>query len=373
MPVPVYFMDARSIGTSTSSIEKIKTLLHKLAHANPAALLPGELCAVKIHFGELGNDSYISPVFAKAAADQAKAAGAKPFFTDTNTLYKGSRSNSVDHLATAAAHGFVPEVCGAPVVIADGLKSSDWREVPMPAACTQFKSTKIAGGILDADSMIVLTHVKAHEMAGFGGAIKNLAMGCAPFMGKREQHCVTFNVKEKKCVSCGRCVTNCPVNAIHFTSQDKANIDPAKCIGCGECLAHCAPHAIGMDWDVGLPEFTRKMTEYALGAVLAKKGKVLYLNIVRNVVPACDCVPWSDVPIVPDIGFLASADPVAIDQASFDLVKASPVWPGSVLDGKASKGDDKFTILYPESLSEMQMEYGEKIGLGSRAYELFKL
>ena len=188
MKTPVYYLDARSKSAKTSSLAKIRTLLAKLNETSPDAVRSGDLCAIKIHFGELGNDAYISPVFARAAADAARAQGAKPFFTDTNTLYSGSRYNAVDHLETATAHGFVPEVCGAPVIIADGLQSNDWRDAPLPAACTRFKSAKIASGILDASSMIVMTHVKGHEMAGFGGAIKNLAMGCAPFVGKREQH-----------------------------------------------------------------------------------------------------------------------------------------------------------------------------------------
>ncbi|HRW25228.1 MAG TPA: DUF362 domain-containing protein [Spirochaetia bacterium] len=384
MPVPVYYLDARSRNARTSSVAKIRTLLAKLAETAPDAVRKDDLCAVKIHFGELGNDAYISPVFARAAADAALARGAKPFFTDTNTLYSGSRSNAIDHLNTAIAHGFVPEVCGAPVVIADGLKGDDWREVPFPpeaATASRLKSAKIAGGVLAADSMIVLSHVKGHEMAGFGGAIKNLAMGCAPFIGKREQHCVKFQVNRERCVACGQCASVCPTGAATLAKEkgSKATIDQEACIGCGECMTVCAPKAIGMDWDVGIEEFTEKMTEYALGAVLDKRpapdrpGRLWFVSIVQKVVPLCDCVPWNDAPVVPDIGFLASTDPVAIDQAAFDLVKAAPVWPGSVLDGKAGPGDDKFTAMHPETRSELQMAHGEKIGLGSRDYRLVRL
>ncbi len=383
MPVPVYYLDARSRNPKTNSLAKLRALLARLVADNPEAVRAKDLCAIKLHFGELGNDGYPSPVLARTAAETALAAGAKPFFTDTNTLYSGSRSNAVDHLRTATAHGYLPEVCGAPVVIADGLRSNDWREVPLSAGCTRLGAARIAGGILDADSMIVLSHVKGHEMAGFGGAIKNLAMGCAPFVGKREQHCVKFRVDEKKCVACGRCAEVCPTGAARLGGEPgaearlkagrKASIDQESCIGCGECLAHCAPKAIGMDWEVGIEEFTEKMTEYALGAVHGKAGRVLYLSIVGKVVPLCDCVPWSDLPVVPDLGYLASTDPVAIDQAAFDLVKAAPVWPGSALDGKAGPGDDKFTALHPKTRSELQMSHGERIGLGSRSYELVRL
>lgn len=391
MPVPVYYSDARARNSRSNSIAKIRGLLAKLVEASPEAIRKGDLCAIKAHFGEIGNDAFISPVLARAASDAVRAQSAKPFFTDTNTLYSGSRSNAIDHLETAIAHGFVPETCGAPVIIADGLQSNDWRDVPMPPACTRFTSTKIAGGILDADSMLVMSHIKGHEMAGFGGAIKNLAMGCAPFIGKREQHCVKFNVQSQKCIACGQCVAVCPTGAARLekpakpvanetakaVARDKAkavaNIDHDSCIGCGECLTVCAPKAIALDWEVGLDEFTEKMTEYALGAIHGKQGRVLFVSIVKNIVPLCDCVPWSDLPIVPDLGFLASTDPVAIDQAAFDLVKAAPVWPGSALDGKAGPGDDKFTALHPQSLSELQLSHGQKIGLGSRNYELVRV
>ena len=369
----VYYFSARSKNPGSNSLAKLTKLIEKLMLEHPTLIQTGDLTAIKVHFGELGNEGYISPVLAKSAAFAVEKAGASPFFTDTNTLYKGSRSNAVYHLNTASAHGYIKEVCGAPVIIADGLKSKDWREIPLPEICKHFKSVKIASGILDADSMIVLSHVKGHEMAGFGGTIKNLAMGCAPYLGKREQHCVKFQVKPAKCIKCGRCIGVCPVSAIAFDSSDKAVIDQNRCIGCGECISFCPARAISMNWQVGLDEFTEKMTEYALGALNGKAGRALFINIIRNVVPGCDCLPWSDTPIVPDIGFLASIDPVAIDQAAYDLIKASSVITGSALEGKSRKDEDKFTALYPESKPELQLEHGERIGLGKRAYELVTL
>lgn len=369
----VYYFSARSKNPGTNSLAKLSKLLEKLVQENPALIQRGDLTAIKVHFGEVGNEGYITPVLAKSAALAVANAGASPFFTDTNTLYKGSRANAVDHLNTASTHGYIKEVCGAPVIIADGLKSKDWREVPLPPTCKHFKAAKIASGILDADSMVVLSHVKGHEMAGFGGTIKNLAMGCAPYLGKREQHCVKFQVKPAKCIKCGRCIGVCPVNAIAFDTADKALIEQSKCIGCSECISFCPVKAISMNWQVGLDEFTEKMTEYALGALTGKGGRVMFINIVRNVVPGCDCLPWSDTPIVPDIGLLASVDPVAIDQAAYDLIKAAEPIPGSALDGKAKNSEDKFTALYPESKPELQLEHGERIGLGNRSYELVTL
>lgn len=376
MPVPVYFADMRSRSASTSTLAKVRKLLD-LAGAG-TIVRKDDLVAIKVHFGELGNDAFVSPVFARAAAEAARAAGGKPFFADTNTLYTGSRSNAVDHLETAVLHGFDRAVAGAPAIIADGLKSADWREVPIEGKW--FTKAKIASGFLDADAMIVVSHFKGHEMAGFGGAIKNLAMGCASAPGKRDQHSCRFFVKQAKCTACGACVLVCPVTAITMdaeaggaTGRGAAAIDRATCVGCGECASRCPVKTISMDWKVEIAEFTEKMTEYAWAASLGKRGKVLHLLFVRSVVPECDCAPWSDAPLVADIGVLASVDPVAIDQAAYDLVKAAPSLPGSAAWEKAGPGDDKFVAVHPDTRGLLQLEHGERLGLGSRDYTLIEV
>jgi len=366
MPVPVWFAGLEARSQARNTVSKLALLLDQVLAGN--AVRAGDLCALKIHFGETGNDSYVSPVFARAVADATRSRGAKPYFTDTGTLYTGDRSNAVDHLSVAARHGFVPEVVGAPVIIADGVKSADWR--PVALGKKWFASAKIASGILDADSMLVVSHFKGHEMSGFGGAIKNLAMGCAPAAGKRDQHSCRFFVTAKRCVACGKCTEVCPTGAARQEGTDKAVIDREACIGCGECALFCPPKAIQMDWDVEIGEFTEKLTEYALAATTGKADRIAYLTFVTKVVPVCDCAPWSDVPLVSDIGILASTDPVAIDRAAFELVKAADVPAGSPIEGKAGRGDDKFAAMHPKTKGEIQLTYGEAIGLGSNDYEL---
>jgi uncharacterized Fe-S center protein len=367
MASPVYFADARSKNPRTSTVAKLERLLER--SGLDGILRPGDLTAIKIHFGELGNDAFVSPVYARAIADAVRKAGGKPFFSDTNTLYTGSRSNAVDHYETAIRHGFDFSVCGAPVVIADGLRGNNWREVRIDKKW--FKSVKIAGDFVDADALVAISHFKGHEMAGFGGAIKNLAMGCAPAAGKRDQHSVRFAVDRELCIGCLACAAVCPAKAIE-PKDGKALIDKGLCIGCGECSTRCPVKAIDMDWDVELPEFTEKLVEYAYGAAHAKAGHALFITFVTNVVPDCDCAPWSDLPVVGDQGILLSTDPVAIDQAAFDLVKAAPVASGSALDGSGGAGDDKFALLHPKTRGLIQLEYAEAIGLGSRAYELVR-
>ena len=373
MKSKVYFINLRARNKNQNKINKIRKLFEKAEFKDVIA--EGDLTAIKIHFGELGSDGYINPVFVRQIVEKVKEAKGNPFVTDTNTLYFGSRANAVDHTNTAVLHGFVHSVVDAPVVIADGLKGENVEEIKINKK--HFKNTKIAGGITQADSMIVLSHFKGHEMAGFGGAIKNLAMGCANPAGKRDQHSTRQKVNPEKCVGCGMCEEVCPEGAITMKNK-KAFIDTNICIGCGECMTVCPVKAIELNWATEIKEFTEKLTEYAYGAVKGKEGKVAYINFVINVTPDCDCVPWSDAPIVPDIGILASTDPVALDQACYDLVNKAAALNNSLLkdskhDTNCEHNHDKFKAMREYTYGDIQLSYGEEIGLGSRTYELIEV
>lgn len=368
MSSDVFFVNFRARKPGDNKINKIRKLFDK---ANFKQIIGNnDLTAVKIHFGEKGNDSFINPVFVRQITDKIKECSGKPFVTDTNTLYSGSRHNAVEHLITAIEHGFDYSVIGAPLIISDGLKSENYCEVEINKK--HFRNVKIAGDIEKADSMIVMSHFKGHEMAGFGGSIKNLAMGCAPAAGKKDQHSTRPVVNENKCVGCKKCEEVCPVNAA-VVSAGKSIIDSDKCIGCGECMTVCPVKAIKLDWSVELKEFTEKMTEYAFGAANNKKGKVGYINFLMNITPDCDCVPWSDAPIVPDIGILASNDPVALDKASLDLVNKQLGFEDSLLRCNHQHGKDKFKGLRENTFGDIQIVYGEEIGLGNSNYNLIEI
>lgn len=370
----VYFVDFQTGSRENNIPNKIKKL-YDTTGINQI-LVENELTAVKVHFGERGMNTYIHPVFVRQVVDKVKEGGGKPFLTDTNTLYTGGRTNSVDHLQTAIENGFAYPVVNCPIIIADGIFSKN--NVDVEIGKKHFRKVRIAGDIYHTNSMVVLSHVKGHELSGYGGSLKNLAMGCATASGKQQQHSDNKpKVKQKKCVGCRICVKNCPVDAISMIKNEeghmKALIDKEVCIGCGECITVCPHRAIQVQWKTSAEVFVEKMAEYAYGSVKNKEGKVAYINFVMNVTPLCDCVPWSDQPIVNDVGILASFDPVAIDQASLDLIDEQRGRDNSKLTCNHEPGEDKFGGLHPDVNARRILEYGEELGMGSREYDLIKI
>jgi len=368
MASDVYFAPLRATNPGQGKASQVRNLFEAAGFGD--LIREGDLTAVKLHFGERGCDTYVSPVFVRQVVDKVKEWGGRPFLTDTITLYGGSRRDAVGHLLTAIDHGFDYSVAGAPLIIADGLRGENSVEVDIGKK--HIKRAKIAGDVAAADSMIVVSHFKGHSMAGFGGAIKNLGMGCASPSGKADQHCASKpTVVEDKCNGCGRCVRVCPKSAA-VLEGGKASIDPQRCVGCGACLGACPEEAIDLDWDE-MPAFIERIAEYAFGAVLGKAGRIGFINFVINVTPECDCLPWSDASIVPDVGILASKDPVAIDAASLDLVNAQQGLVTSALPSRHGKGEDKFRGLWPKVDGSHQISYGEAIGLGTSEYRLIEI
>jgi len=368
MASTVYFARVKAGSKDESAIARVRQLFE--AARFDTLIEADALTAIKLHVGERGNDAHLRPEYVRQVVELVQASGGRPFVTDTNTLYSGSRHDAVDHLATALEHGFDYAVLGAPFIISDGLVSDHYRDVRIDKK--HFDTVKIAGDILAAPSMIVMSHFKAHAMAGFGGAIKNLAMGCAPSAGKADQHKGMKPIVDvQKCSACGVCVGVCPRSAISIEAgAPRINYD--RCVGCGECMAMCETSSISYDWEHDLQRFVEMLTEYAFGATAGKRG-VGYLNFLLQITPDCDCVPWSDAPIVPDVGILASTDPVAIDAASVDLVNGQRGIPGTRLVNNLEPGEDKFKGVWSETQGSVQITYGEEIGLGTGSYKLVEL
>ena len=379
----VYFTNLRTT-PSSNLLDKMERLVKRAGIANID--FKNQFVAIKIHFGEPGNLAYIRPNYAARLVSLLRELGAKPFLTDCNTLYSGRRSNAVDHLQSAMENGFNPMSAGCNVIIADDLKGTEYVEVPIDGEYC--KAPKIGAAIANADVIISMTHFKGHEQAGFGGALKNLGMGAASIGGKLELHSASQpKIDREHCVGCGTCVSHCAHKAIHIDDQRKAVIDYSKCVGCGQCVAVCQfDGAVLANWDTS-ERLNYKIAEYTK-AVLHNKPN-FHISFIMNVSPECDCWNHNDAAVVADIGILASFDPVALDQACVDLVKAAPVLPtdncihdadekeGKCADANAKgcthAGEDKFHILHPDTDWEAGLEHAVKIGLGSREYELIRI
>ncbi|HEY5673698.1 MAG TPA: DUF362 domain-containing protein [Malonomonas sp.] len=368
MAATVWFADLRS-GVRENLFDKLERLLSQAGLAT--AIKSGDLTAVKIHFGEKGGHAYVRPVFIRKIVEQIKLLGGKPFLTDSNTLYPGQRKEAVSALTCGIENGFAYAVVGAPLIMSDGLRGSSARRVPINGELLE--SADIGLEILEADALLTVSHFKCHELTGFGGAIKNLAMGCSSRAGKMEQHStVAPKVAEKLCTLCGDCLKACAHAAIELNAQSAA-IDAQLCTGCSRCITICSEKAIQIQWNEQADKVMRKMAEYALGATSGKAGKQLYVNFITQVSPSCDCYGHSDAAIVPDIGILASTDPVALDQACADLVNQAQGLPNTALTSGQAPGGDKFRGVHPDIDWEVTLEHAEKVGLGSREYQLNRL
>ena len=391
-PAKVYFTNLRTYGRE-SQLDKLKRLIRKAGIEQID--FTNKFVAIKIHFGELGNLSFLRPNYARAVADVVKELGGKPFLTDCNTLYVGSRKNALEHIDCAYQNGFTPYATGCHVIIADGLKGTDETLVPVKNG-EYVKEAKIGHALMDADIVISLTHFKGHEQAGFGGAMKNLGMGGGSRAGKMEQHAAGKpSVHTKKCIGCRACDRICAHGAISFDETRErelangttrtvrvASIDHDRCVGCGRCIGACNQDAIEPDYDAAVDVLNYKIAEYTQAVVQDRPN--FHISLAIDISPNCDCHAENDTPIVSDLGMFASFDPVAIDQACIDMALAAPALPGTELTDMRDKLEaeggvpercehDHFNMTHPDTNWRSMIEHAEKIGLGTSHYELIEV
>jgi hypothetical protein len=351
----VFLVETGSGENSDAIARKIRALWRKADF--DSVFKANDLAAVKLHVGEPGTKTFVSPAIAAACVKCIAATGAKPFLTDTIVLYRGPRDNAVGHAMVAIEHGFTFEKVGAPFVVADGLIGSDELEVEVHGK--HFEKVGIASAIMHARSMLVLSHATGHLATGFGGALKNMGMGCGSKKAKLKQH---FGhqprIARKKCTACGECSVWCPSDAISVARF--AAIDSEKCIGCGECIAVCQEGAVAFDWSVKGPELQERIVEHALAVAKSKHGRICYITAAQNITKDCDCIGLSQQPLVEDIGILASFDPVALDKAVIDLIVKRA---GRTLE----------SMSYPKTNSSVQISYAESLGLGQSSYDLINI
>ena len=351
MKSKVYFISVKNSDTTQAITEKFIRLIAESAILD--FIKPNDKVAVKLHFGEEGNTGFVKPEYLKIVTDSISRRAATPVLSDTNTLYRGRRLNSEEHKKIAYEHGFTPEACGAPVVIADG-------NIEVPVAGKFIAKAKVAPLFIESDALVVVSHFKGHIMAGFGGALKNVGMGCASRQGKLAQHSdVAPLVRVKNCTGCGECEKVCPADAISIINN-KSQIDSKKCIGCSSCIAACPHNAIDVHWESGAGNIQEKMTEHAKAVLDTKKARAAFFNFAIKITKECDCLAKDDPRIAPDVGIFASSDPVSIDKACFDMVNVAC-------------GKDVFKQVWPERDALKQLRHAVAMGLGNLDYELIKL
>ncbi|MBR3476197.1 MAG: DUF362 domain-containing protein [Candidatus Methanomethylophilaceae archaeon] len=364
----VYFTDMRcKLG------ESLLTKLDRLARAAGIDSIDMEkkFVAIKMHFGELGNLAFLRPNYAKVIADIVKEKGGMPYLTDCNTMYPGSRKNALEHLNCANLNGFNPTTTGCQIIIGDGLRGTDDVEIPINGKYV--KTAKIGRAIADCDILITLSHFKGHEVTGVGGAIKNLAMGCASRRGKMEMHSNgKVHLDDDKCIGCGKCVKACAQEAISVVDR-KASVDESKCVGCGRCIGMCTSDALFAAYDEDGSIVNCKMVEYA--AAVVKDRPCFHISIISDVSPYCDCYGGNDLPIVPNVGMLASFDPYALDRACIDLVQKQPMIPGSRLfeNSHGVKPGDVFGCNQPGTRWQAHFEHTVEMGFGDGSYEIINV
>lgn len=363
----VYYTDMRAT-LSENLLQKLERLV-KRAGMLEQIDFSNKYTAIKLHFGEPGNLAYLRPNYSKVLVDLIRAQGGKVFLTDCNTLYVGRRKNALDHLDSAYEDGYNPFATGCHVLIGDGLKGTD--DVLVPVRGEHVKEAKIGRAVMDADIIISLTHFKGHEATGFGGALKNIGMGCGSRAGKMEMHnSGKPHVDRELCVGCCACVKQCAHGAV-TVGDKKAFINQDKCVGCGRCIGVCPMDAVAADNDEANDILNKKIAEYALAVLQGRPH--FHVSLVVDVSPFCDCHAENDVPIVPDVGMFASFDPVALDMACADAVNSQPV----IANSRLGKGEhctgDHFTDNHPDTNWKVAIDHGVKIGLGSKEYELIKI
>jgi len=355
MKSQVYFVPVEDADNISAVNVKLSLLL---AESKVLAFVGrGQKVGVKLHFGEEGTTGFVRPDHLRLICDEIAKKGGVAFLSDANTLYRGKRLNSKDHLAVAMKHGFTKQAMGVDIFMPDETKKENVMEVQIDQ--THIKTAKVGRCYVDADGFVAVTHFKGHGLTGFGGTLKNIGMGCATREGKLAQHCdATPTFYKDKCVGCGECEKVCPVEAIHM-EDDKSVLNREKCIGCASCVAACPNEALFIDFEAG-DKIQEKMVEYTFAILKDKKNKAGFLNFAVRINKECDCWSLENSRIAPDVGIFASADPVAIDKASLDLVNASC-------------GKDIFKEVHPQQNYLLQLEYARKLGLGSIDYELIRV
>lgn len=317
----------------------------------------GGLVAILQHVGESDGIGFVKPRVTRTLARRISELGGKPFLTGSATLYRGRRSNALDHIVQAYEHGFTPDDIGCPIIMSDGLRGADRIEVDVPEA-RHCRTAYLGSAVGLFDGLVVVTHPTGHPGAGFGAAIKNVSMGLANRGGKMAMHHGSQPIfLPDRCTACGRCARWCPEDAIII--RKTAELMEARCVGCGECLSVCPCGAVDFRWGISGLDFQERLVEYCAAVHELMKGNILYINVIQHYQQGCDCAGDRQDAICPDVGIVASRDLVAVDTATADLLQEKT---GRDVALEAGERDYRKMLAYAETMR-----------IGSQAYDLISV
>lgn len=283
---------------------------------------PGDTVGIKVHWGERGNESYLSPLYTREIVRWLAGAGNKPFVFDTTVLYSGGRRSGEESLKTAADHGFSELALGCPVLIGDGMDGRDVLEIP---GYRHFSTVQVAAIIRKAKGFVIFSHFKGHIEAAFGGAIKNISMGFASRAQKQRMHADAHpRLRKGKCTRCGVCAEACPTGAASMPPDADPVYDLKTCIGCSQCIALCPQMALKIIWDTDVTIFQERLVETAAALWNEIGGRSLVINALLNITAECDCLEGKHQIIAKDYGFIGGNHPLSVDEASLRQIGAEP-------------------------------------------------
>ncbi|MFX1599821.1 MAG: DUF362 domain-containing protein [Promethearchaeota archaeon] len=389
-PIEVAALPNTSRNMVTNNLVKTRFISDKiLDHINS-----GDKVGVKVHVGEAHNTHYLRADYVREVVNAIKAKGGIPTLIETQGLgnnienigicedyniYVGHRKKTEDHRKIAELHGYSEAITGAPLQFIDGNDGIDRRVVKVDGI--RFNEVSVAKNLFEFDKLVIISHFKGHPQAGFGGALKQLGIGCVT---KRNKHLAHFDgtiiVNTKKCdlSLCNQeCISSCPVDAIKIGGEH-AIIDGSVCYGCYRCIQKCpVKRALKEPVMRNFPEFVKRFIDNAMGVMSFGSEKMRFINFAFDIPAMCDCVPNASVPVVPDLGIYGSSDPVAIDKACVDAETNAPGLPFLNKNGEWSQpieqGVEKFKALMPLVDPSNVFEAAVRNKLGSIDYELIKI
>ncbi len=323
----------------------------------------GKTVAIKMHLGSGSGIYTLHPYFVRTVVEAIQKGGGRPFVTDGTSAF-----------FDAYKRGYTHEVLGCPVLPAGGVADRYFYRVPVGYETLDY--VELCGNIVDADALLVLSHGKGHGHSGFGGAIKNIAMGCVTMRTRGAIHALmrgTFEWAGELCTHCYQCRDNCPTGAISFNKEGQFMLSEHHCRYCMHCVSACPVQGIKIDqsryrhFQMGMAWTVKKCLEQF------DKDAVYYVTVLNNITPLCDCWGWSTQPIVPDVGAVAGDDIVAVEQAALDLINTVEYIPGTLPDQMKISGKGHLFQRIHAKDPYLQVRCCEELKLGRADYQLVKI